>query len=160
MIDLPYKDEVFGVVSAAMEVHAVLGPGFVVDVYKESMAHELESFQMPFEQDKIIQLEYKTHQLSTTFMADFIVFGLILVELKAVDRMIDREEAVLINHMKAARKNIGLLVNFGSKQSLVWKRMDLNFDQPKVMQAQSSQAIGDILTPPPADEDDETGTEG
>jgi GxxExxY protein len=125
MPELLYRSEVFAVVGAAMEVHTTLGPGFLEPVYQEALELELAARDLPFEPQKALRIFYKGRCLEKSYIADFVTFGEIVVEIKALDRLSPREEAQLLNYLKATGFKVGLLINFGSTGRLEWKRMAL-----------------------------------
>jgi GxxExxY protein len=120
--DLILKEEVYAIVGAAIEVHRELGPGFLEPVYQEAMEIELQSRSVPFESQKRLVIHYKDHQLQKEYAADLVCYGQIIVELKALDRLSGKEEAQLLNYLKATGLRVGLLINFGSTGRLEWKR--------------------------------------
>ena len=77
---------------------------------------------MPFEAQKEIQIAYKGRVLKQTYRADFLVYGSIIVEIKALEKLTGREEAQVINYLKATGIEVGVLINFGSSKELEWKR--------------------------------------
>ena len=119
---LLYKDEVYAIVGAAMEVHKTLGPGFLEAVYQEALEIELANRQVPFIPQCEVRIQYKDQILNKSYVADFVVYDGIIVELKALDQLTSREEAQLLNYMKATGMSVGLLINFGSSGRLEWKR--------------------------------------
>jgi GxxExxY protein len=121
MAELLYKDEVFRIVGAAIEVHNTLGCGFVEPVYQEAMQLELAAGEIPFEAQKTLRISYKGKILEKIYVADFICFGAIVVEIKAIDRLSSREQAQLLNYLKATGLRVGLLLNFGDTK-LEWER--------------------------------------
>jgi len=121
MSELIYKDEVFAIVGAAIEVHRVLGSGFLEGVYQEAMEIECASKNLPFIAQKI-QIHYKDRVLKKEYIADLICFENIIVELKALDKLTGREEAQVINYLKVTGYRVGVLINFGSHPKLEWKR--------------------------------------
>jgi GxxExxY protein len=123
MAELIYKDEVFAIVGAAMEVHTVLGSGFLEPVYQEALEIESRSRNLPFVSQKVLQIRYKEHILKKEYIADLIYFDKIIVELKALDRLSGKEEAQLLNYLKATGMKVGVLINFGSHPKLEWKRL-------------------------------------
>ena len=125
MPELLYKDEVYAIVGAAMEVYNVLGPGFLEAVYQEALEIELASRGILFEARKELHIFYKERRLKRSYEADFYVFDKIIVEIKAMDRLTSREEAQLLNYLKATKMPVGVLSNFGMANSLEWKRMVL-----------------------------------
>ncbi len=123
MTDLLFKKEVFAIVGAAMEVHRELGPGFLEAVYQEAMEIELESRHIPYEARKTLTVCYKGRPLKKAYEADLVCYGQIIVELKALDRLSGREEAQVLNYLKATGLRVGLLINFGSHPKLEWQRL-------------------------------------
>ena len=122
MSELLFKDEVYAIIGAAMEVHNQLGIGFLEPVYQEAMEIELSSRSIPFMPQQEIQIHYKDRDLKKTYRADFLVFNEIIVEIKAIDGLSGHEESQLLNYLKATRLELGLLINFGGNK-LEWKRM-------------------------------------
>jgi GxxExxY protein len=122
MSELLFKDEVYAIIGAAMEVHNQLGVGFLEPVYQEAMEIELPSRSIPFMPQQEIQIHYKDRDLNKTYRADFLVFNEIIVEIKAIDGLSGHEESQLLNYLKATRLELGLLINFGGN-NLEWKRM-------------------------------------
>ena len=122
MTELLLKEEVFAVIGAAMEVHRVLGAGSLEAVYQAALEIELESRNIPFEARKDLAIVYKGRQLQKRYEADLICYGQIITELKALDRLASKEEAQLLNYLKATGLRLGLLINFGSVGKLEWKR--------------------------------------
>jgi GxxExxY protein len=90
-------------------------------VYQEAMAVEMGLRGIPFRREVDIPVGYKGHQLKAPYRVDFIGYGLILIELKALVRISSNEDAQLINYLKASDHSLGLLINFGAK-SLEFKR--------------------------------------
>lgn len=123
MTDILLKDEVYKVVGAAVAVHRELGPGFLEAVYEEAMRIELAERSIRFEVQKPLAIQYKGHVLSKGYVADMVCYGQVLVELKALEKLSGREEAQLLNYLKASCLRVGLLINFGSYGKLEWKRM-------------------------------------
>ncbi len=121
MTELLYKDEVYNVIGAAMEVHGVLGPGFLEAVYQEALAIELSLREIPFIEQPQMNLEFKGNQLKCKYIPDFLCYEEIIVEIKAMKKCGQNEEAQIINAAKAAKKKLGVLINFG-EPSLFWKR--------------------------------------
>jgi GxxExxY protein len=118
--------ETYAILGAAMEVHRVLGCGFLEAVYVEALAHELEERRIPYEREKAMPVRYKSRPLAAVYRADFVCFGTIIVEAKALASLGGIEQAQLLNYLKASGLQRGLLVNFGAR-SLEWKRLILTF---------------------------------
>jgi GxxExxY protein len=124
-MELIFKDEVYAIMGAAMEVHRELGSGFLESVYQEALEMELSRRQIPFESQQTVKIIYKGAVLRKEFIADLICFEKILVELKAQDGLSGKEEAQVLNYLKATGKKVGLVINFGSHPKLEWKRLVL-----------------------------------
>ena len=122
LTQLILKDEVYAIAGAAIEVHRELGPGFLESVYQEAMKLELSARSVPFEAEKPISIEYKGQRLSQKYFADFVCFEQIIVELKALSRLSGSEQAQVLNYLKATGFKVGVLINFGSRGKLEWKR--------------------------------------
>jgi GxxExxY protein len=123
MVELIYKDEVFALVGAAIEVHRVLGPGFLEPVYQEALEIELGARDIPFVAQHRIQIRYKEQLLSKEYLADLVCHEKIIVELKVMETLTGREEAQVLNYLKATGFKVGVLINFGSHGKLEWKRL-------------------------------------
>jgi GxxExxY protein len=119
MIEKELTGEVIG---AAMEVHGVLGCGFLEGVYQEAFEIELGLRGIPFTRQPEIKIQYKKRTLAKTYQPDLLVEKRLVIELKAIDRLGVVEQAQLLNYLKATGIKVGLLVNFGAR-SLQWKRM-------------------------------------
>ncbi len=122
MTQLLLKDEVYRVIGCAFEVYNDLGCGFLEPVYQEAFEMELTAQGIPFECQCRLQIFYKGKPLRKDYIADLIVIGLMVVELKTEERLTSRDEAQLINYLKATRLRVGLLINFGAHPKLEWKR--------------------------------------
>src|ERR1700722_12254157 len=86
-MELLYRDEVYAIVGAAMEVHRELGSGFYEAVYQEAIEIELGLRSVPFEPLKILPVRYKNFLLKKEYVADLVCFGNIIVELKAMEAL-------------------------------------------------------------------------
>ena len=122
MKELLLRDEVYAIVGAAMEVHTELGNGFLEAVYQAALKVELANRQVPFETEKPLPVFYKGQKLSIEYRADLICYGQIIVELKTLDKLTSKEEAQLLNYLNATGLRVGVLINFGSRGKLEWKR--------------------------------------
>ena len=119
---LKYERETYQIIGAALEVTNSLGSGFLESVYQEALAMEFGLQGIPNVLQMQIGIFYKGKMLNKTFVADFVCFGKVIVELKAIREITKREEAQLLNYLKATGFEIGILLNFGSRR-LTWKRM-------------------------------------
>ena len=121
-MELIYKDEVYRIIGAAMNVHRELGCGFFEAVYQEALEIEFQMQQIPYQREEKLEIYYKEQLLKKYYEADFICFNKIIVELKALSALAPEHEAQLLNYLKATDMKIGLLINFG-ETSLRYKRM-------------------------------------
>ncbi len=118
-----YKEECYAIQGAVFEVYKTLGCGFLEAVYQESLELEMKTRQIPFVAQQELHLNYKGAQLKQTYKPDFICYGAIIVELKAVSVLASEHEAQLLNYLKATNLQLGLLVNFGHYPKAEIKRM-------------------------------------
>ena len=121
MLETHTDPETYAVIGAAMEVHKVLGCGFLETVYQQAMGKELKAREISFSKETQFPVSYKGEILDCYYQADFICFGSIIVELKALDALSGKHESQLLNYLKATGHKRGLLINFGQK-SLQYKR--------------------------------------
>jgi len=154
MTELLYKNEVYAIIGAAMDVYNQLGPGFGEAIYQEAMEIESESRKIPNNPQQDIFIVYKGQTLKKFFTPDLICYEKIIVEIKAIDRLTSREESQLLNYLKATGLPVGLLINFGAEKDLEWKRMVLTQQKPnqtpKVIMPSRSPGINN---PKPISED-------
>ena len=122
-MQIALRDEVYAIVGAAIEVHKELGPGFLEAVYQEAMEWELSHRGIGFTSQEPLSVNCKGQELSSHYFADLLCLGKIIVELKALNRLSGREEAQVLNYLKATGLKVGLLINFGSHGRLEWKRL-------------------------------------
>jgi GxxExxY protein len=120
-----YQQQGYDFMAAAFEVHTEMGYGFLEDVYHESLELELTQRGISYISKPKLSLSYKGQPLKKLYEADLIVIGEIIVELKAIKALLPEHEAQLINYLRATRKRVGYLVNFGSFPKLEWKRFVL-----------------------------------
>lgn len=121
MSKLLFEEETFGIIGTCMKIHKNVGSGFLESVYQEVLAKEFRNEEIPFEEQKKLNLYYEGEKLEKYFKADFLCYDKIIVELKSVAFLNKSLESQVINYLKATNKEVGLLINFGDK-SLKWKR--------------------------------------
>jgi GxxExxY protein len=107
-----YKDECYDIQGAIFEVYREMGCVFLEAVYQECLERELTTRGIPFVAQPDLALNYKGESLKQTYKPDFICFGKIILELKAVKEIAPEHKAQVINYLKVAGMNLGLLVNF------------------------------------------------
>ena len=123
MPELVYRNEVYAIIGAAMEVYNVLGAGFLESVYQEALEIELSARGIQFESQQELNIRYKEHQLKQQYKPDFVVYEKIIVEIKALNRLISHDQSQLLNYLKATGLPVRVLINFGAAKDLEWKRM-------------------------------------
>jgi GxxExxY protein len=104
------------IIGAAIEVHKQLGYGLLESAYSEGLAIEFGIRAIPFEKEKVLPVMYKGHQLPLGFRADFLIGGLVIVEVKAVSALNASHEAQIMNYLKLSGCKLGLLLNFHVSQ--------------------------------------------
>ncbi|MGB3263464.1 MAG: GxxExxY protein [Microcoleus sp.] len=98
-------------IGAAIEVHRLLGPGFLESVYQESLEVEFGMRGIACHPKKPVAITYKSHQVGEGQL-DFLVGDILIVELKAVEKLAPIHEAQVISYLKMTKKTLGLLINF------------------------------------------------
>ena len=102
------------IIGAAIEVHRQLGPGLLESAYEQCLCHELHLRGLPFMCQVDLPVSYKGLKLDCGYKIDVIVNGEVIVELKAVERILPVHEAQLLTYLKLSGKKVGLLINFNS----------------------------------------------
>ena len=105
-----------------MRVHAELGSGFLEAVYQESLEKEFIKSNIPFRRQEKLSLFYNGEKLKKYYIADFLLYDSVILEIKAIDYLNSKTNDQLRNYLKATNLRLGLLINFG-KKSLEYKRI-------------------------------------
>jgi GxxExxY protein len=121
--DFIFKEECYAIVGACFEVYKDKGCGFYEPVYQECLGVEFEYCRIPAIAQAGLSLEYGGRILSQKYFPDFICYGKILVELKAVAELADEHRAQVLNCLTAGRFELGLLINFGHYPKLQYERI-------------------------------------
>jgi GxxExxY protein len=100
------------VIGAAIEVHRHLGPGLLESVYQQCLARELSLRNIEFETEKQVPINYKGVKLDDGYRLDFLVEKKVIVELKAIEKLIPLFDAQLLTHLKLMECKLGLIINF------------------------------------------------
>ncbi|OCA04047.1 GxxExxY protein [Akkermansia glycaniphila] len=111
----------YDVIGAAMAVHRELGCGFLESTYQEALEWELHTQGIPYEREAKLNIHYKGHLLPSSYRADFVCHGTLLLELKALTHLSGTEDAQILNYLKITKLTKALLFNFGTPQ-LYYKR--------------------------------------
>lgn len=117
-----FKQECFDIIGACMELHRELGKGYSEAVYQQTLEIVFEEKGIPAEREVLLPIYFHGRKLEKIYKADFLVFGEIILELKAVSELLPEHRAQLINYLKITKKKVGLLVNF-AKPSLQFERL-------------------------------------
>ena len=113
MTELLYKELTFAVIGAAMEVHRILGPGFLEAVYQLALERELTLRNIPFERQVRLPVTYKDVSVGE-YIADLIIDGKLIVEIKAVSNFNSQHQAQAMHYLAATGCRLALLLNFGT----------------------------------------------
>ena len=109
------KDPLTGaVIGAAIEVHRQVGPGLLESAYEECLCHELHLRGLLFERQVALPVAYRGLCLDCGYKIDLIVEHEVVVELKAIERILPVHEAQLLTYLKISGRRVGLLINFNS----------------------------------------------
>ena len=122
MAEIILKEESYKIIGACMEVHRELGMGFKEIVYKDALEMEFTSVEISYQRERPYTITYKGKALPRKYFADFVVFGSIILEVKAKPLIVNPFVYQTINYLKASGIKLGIIVNFGEK-SLAYKRV-------------------------------------
>ncbi len=125
MNDELFKQEGYDLMGAAFEVYNEQGSHLSEEIYQASLEAELTIREIHFDAQRRLDVFYKGVKLDPYFIPDLFVFDEIIVELKAVKKLLPEHEAQLINYLAITGKKVGYLINFGNQGSLEWKRIVL-----------------------------------
>ena len=120
----PLQKESYEIIGIRMEVHRVLGRGFLEIVYKDALEYEFNVRGISYEREKKYEVQYKEIILPHKFYADFVVFNNIILEVKAQKGIVDEHFIWVVNYLAVSKCQLGLIANFG-EDSLVTKRIIL-----------------------------------
>ena len=123
MTEIIYKNESYAIIGGCFEVYNEKGCGFLEPVYQECLGIEFEYQHIPAIGKPSLTLSYRDRILKQTYEPDYVCFGKIIVELKAVSSLTDEHRAQLLNYLHATGFELGLLVNFGHYPGLEYERI-------------------------------------
>ncbi|MGD9562012.1 MAG: GxxExxY protein [Pyrinomonadaceae bacterium] len=121
-----YKDESYRIIGACFEVYNNKGFGFTEPIYQECLQHEFSMQKIPFVAQPSIPMNNKGIRLIQHFVPDFVCFGKIVVEIKAVSALTDAHRAQTLNYLHATGFELGILINFGQFPKLAYERLACN----------------------------------
>lgn len=113
MADIIFKEESYKIIGACFEVHKVLGHGFKEVVYKDALEMELTRIGIPFQREKSYSILYKEQKLKHYFIADFIAYNTIILEIKTGSYIGDPHIKQTLNYLKTSGVRLGMVINFG-----------------------------------------------
>ncbi|MBR5726237.1 MAG: GxxExxY protein [Muribaculaceae bacterium] len=115
MAFLIYSDESYKIRGCMLEVHKELGPGFLEQVYQEALEYEFQKAGIPYKREVHLGIKYKDIILNKEYIADFICFDKIIVELKTVSDIAEIHKCQVLNYLKATGHQLGIIGNFAKK---------------------------------------------
>ena len=118
-----YKEESYNISGACFNVYTKMGCGFLESVYHECLEIEFKNRRIPFESQKEIELYYGDKKLKQKFKPNFICFDKIIIEIKAISKLLQEHEAQVLNYLNATELKLGILINFGHYPKLEYKRI-------------------------------------
>lgn len=119
------EKDTYGILGACFEVYNEKGCGFTEEVYQECLEIELELRGIPFVAQMELPLTYKGRRLKRKFKPDFLCYERVLLEIKAVSKLVDEHRAQVLNYLNATGFPVGLLVNFGHFPKVEYERVVL-----------------------------------
>ena len=109
------RDELsHAVIGACIEVHRALGPGLLESAYEACLATELHTRSIPFQRQVELPVSYKSVRIDCGYRLDFVIEDRLILELKAVEKLLPIHQAQLLSYLKLSNKRVGLLINFHS----------------------------------------------
>ncbi|MEO6228681.1 MAG: GxxExxY protein [Ferruginibacter sp.] len=124
MADLLFKEESFKIIGICMEIHKALGMGLKEINYKDAMEMDFVEQNMSFSREKRFTVKYKGKVLRNPYLADFVVYDSIVIEVKSCAAIIETHMAQALSYLSISGLRLALLINFGER-SLTWKRLVL-----------------------------------
>ena len=121
MVEILFKALSFAIIGAAMEVHGILGPGFLESVYQAALEKELTLRGIPFQHQVELPVSYKG-DLVGVYKADLVIDGKIIVEIKGISKLNASHNAQAPHYLAATGLQLAILINFGSS-SLEYHRV-------------------------------------
>ena len=121
MTEIIYKELSFKIIGAAMEVHGILGPGFLESVYQAALEKELSLRGIPFHHQVELPVSYKG-DLVGVYKADLVIDRKIIVEIKGISKLNASHNAQALHYLAATGLELAILINFGAG-SLEYRRL-------------------------------------
>ena len=125
MTEIIYPEESYKIIGACFEVYKQKGCGFTEPIYQERLAIEFGLQNIPFIAQPIVEMDYKGVKLEQHFRPDFVCYDKIIIELKALSKLVDVHRAQTLNYLNANEFRLALLINFGHHPKLEYERIVL-----------------------------------
>ncbi|HMQ68991.1 MAG TPA: GxxExxY protein [Ignavibacteria bacterium] len=119
-----YNDKSYRIIGICMEIHRILGKGYLESVYKDALEYELKLNKIPYEREKKFLIKYKNIFLNHFYISDFIVYDKIIMEIKCCNGISNGHIKQTLNYLAVLKLKLGLIINFG-EDSLKTKRIVL-----------------------------------
>lgn len=120
----PLQEDTYRLIGIGMNIHRILGKGFLEIVYKDAFEYELRSLNIYYEREKEFTVTYKTITLPHKFYADFVIEDKLILEIKSKAGIINEHYSQVLNYLAVSKLSIGLILNF-HENSLNYKRVVL-----------------------------------
>jgi GxxExxY protein len=117
-----YLEMMYQVIGAAMDVYNELGYGLAEPIYQECLSIACSEKGIPWEREKPLKMRFHGKELKKTYVADFVCYGDLIVEIKAVSELNNDHRAQLFNYLRITDSYAGILINFGHPKNLVTER--------------------------------------
>ncbi|MDB5402428.1 MAG: hypothetical protein JWQ55_4446 [Rhodopila sp.] len=111
---VPDGDLTYRIIGLAMRVHSRLGPGLLESAYHRCLCHELSQADLKFDQQVRLPIKYDGIEIESGYLADIIVRGEVILELKTVEQFHPLHEAQLLTYLRLSSCRVGLLINFNT----------------------------------------------
>ena len=119
-----FKDESYTIIGICMDIHKALGMGLKEINYKDAMEIEFTEKQIPYVREKRYKVYYKDEILGHPYIADYLVYNNIIIEVKSATAIIESHVAQALSYLRVSQHKLALIINFGEK-SLTWQRVIL-----------------------------------
>jgi GxxExxY protein len=132
------------IIGAAIEVHRHLGPGLLESAYQSCLVYELKQLDLKVEEQKPLPVVYKQVKLDCGYRLDMVVEDEVIVEVKAIEKLLPLHEAQLLSYLRLAKKRVGLMMNFhvpvlkNGLKSIVNEFPDAEWEKRQTPQAEQS----------------------
>lgn len=114
--------KMYKVIGAAMDLYNELGFGYSEPIYQECLSIVCTELGIPWEREKLLSMYFHGQELKKKYIADFVCFGNIIVELKAVSELTNEHRGQLFNYLRITDSYAGILINFGNPTRLISER--------------------------------------